>query len=183
MKKIILLCLSMLLLTFYGCKEEEDPILRSYYYYYNIAIAFENQSGENLVEGIPYDESSNSILNTEYKQTISVSPDESGFKPNLYRVNEPGIWKDENGEENFFFTAMMYNNIYPMVTQKLVCPHIFGDNNEHVLVSYWKSLSAEEYTCTRFTLDGKEYPIVKEGVLKYKDGIGGDLYKVKIVLE
>ena len=105
MKKIILLCLSMLLLTSYGCKE-----------------------------------------------TISVSPDESGFKPNLYRVNEPGIWKDENGEENFFFTAMMYNNIYPMVTQKLVCPHIFGDNNEHVLVSYWKSLSAEEYTCTGFTL-------------------------------
>lgn len=113
MKKIILLCLSMFLVTFYGCKEEEDPILRSYYYYYNIAIEFENQSGENLVEGIPYDESSNSILNTEYKQTISVSPDESGFKPNLYRVNEPGIWKDENGEENFFFTAMMYNNIYP----------------------------------------------------------------------
>ena len=54
MKKIILLCLSMFLVTFYGCKEEEDPILRSYYYYYNIAIAFENQSGENLVEGIPY---------------------------------------------------------------------------------------------------------------------------------
>ena len=80
MKKIILLCLSMLLVTSYGCKEEEDPILRSYYYYYNIAIAFENQSGENLVEGIPYDESSNSILNTEYKQTISVSPDESGFR-------------------------------------------------------------------------------------------------------
>ena len=78
---------------------------------------------------------------------------------------------------------MMYNNIYPMVTQKLICPHIFGDNNEHVLASYWKSLSAEEYTCTGFTLDGKEYPIVKEGVLEYKDGIGGDLYKVKIVLE
>ncbi len=183
MKKIILLCLSMFLVTFYGCKEEDVTILKTHLYYYNIAIAFENQSGENLVEGIPYDESSNSILNTEYKQTISVSPDESGFKPNLYRVNEPGIWKDENGEENFFFTAMMYNNIYPMVTQKLVCPHIFGDNNEHVLVSYWKSLSAEEYTCTRFTLDGKEYPIVKEGVLEYKDGIGGDLYKVKIVLE
>ena len=148
MKKIILLCLSMLLVTFYGCKEEEDPILRSYYYYYNIAIAFENQSGENLVEGIPYDESSNSILNTEYKQT-----------------------------------AMMYNNIYPMVTQKLVCPHIFGDNNEHVLVSYWEDLPDYKYKCTGFTLDGKEYPIVKEGVLEYKDGIGGDLYKVKIVLE
>ena len=183
MKKIILLCLSMLLVTFYGCKEEEDPILRSYYYYYNIAIAFENQSGENLVEGIPYDESSNSILNTEYKQTISVSPDESGFKPNLYRVNEPGIWKDENGEENFFFTAMMYNNIYPMVTQKLVCPHIFGDNNEHVLVSYGEDLPDYKYKCTGFTLDGKEYPIVKERVLEYTDGIVGDLYKVKLALE
>lgn len=113
MKKIILLCLSILLLTSVGCKEEDVTILKTHLYYYNIAIAFENQSGENLVEGIPYDESSNSILNTEYKQTISVSPDESGFKPNLYRVNKPGIWKDENGEENFFFTAMMYNNIYP----------------------------------------------------------------------
>lgn len=112
MKKIILLCLSMLLLTFYGCKEEDVTILKTHLYYYNIAIAFENQSGENLVEGIPYDESSNSILNTEYKQTISVTP-EFGSKPHHYRVNEPGIWKDENGEENFFFTAMMYNNIYP----------------------------------------------------------------------
>lgn len=113
MKKIILLCLSMLLLTFYGCKEEEDvTILKTHLYHYNIAIAFENQSGENLVEGIPYDESSNSILNTEYKQTISVTP-EFGSKPHHYTVNEPGIWKDENGEENFFFTAMMYNNIYP----------------------------------------------------------------------
>ena len=76
----------MFLVTFYGCKEEEDPILRSYYYYYNIAIAFENQSGENLVVGIPYDESSNSILNTEYKQTISVTP-EFGSKPHHYTVN------------------------------------------------------------------------------------------------
>lgn len=115
MKKIILLCLSILLLTSVGCKEEDVTILKTHLYYYNIAIAFENQSGENLVEGIPYDESSNSILNTEYKQTISVSPDESGFKPNLYRVNEPGIWKDENGEENFFFTAMIFCSCQPTV--------------------------------------------------------------------
>lgn len=183
MKKIILLCLSMFLVTFYGCKEDENIILKTHLYHYNIAIAFENQSGENLVEGIPYDESSNSILNTEYKQTISVSPDESSSKPHHYRVNEPGIWKDENGEENFFFTATMYSYVYPMVTQKLVCPYIFGDNNEHILVSYWEDLPDYKYKCTGFTLDGKEYPIVKEGVLEYKDGIGGDLYKVKIVLE
>ena len=136
----------LLIISSYGCKEDENIILKTHLYHYNIAIAFENQSGENLVEGIPYDESSNSILNTEYKQTISVSPDESSSKPHHYRVNEPGIWKDENGEENFFFTATMYSYVYPMVTQK-------------------------------------EYPIVKEGVLEYKDGIGGDLYKVKIVLE
>ena len=70
-----------------------------------------------------------------------------------------------------------------MVTQKLVCPYIFGDNNEHILVSYWEDLPDYKHKCTGFTLDGKEYPIVKEGVLEYKDGIGGDLYKVKIVLE
>mgnify|MGYP000270185337 CR=1 FL=1 len=43
-------------LTSYGCKEEDVTILKTHLYYYNIAIAFENQSGENLVEGIPYDE-------------------------------------------------------------------------------------------------------------------------------
>jgi hypothetical protein len=183
MKKIVYLFLSMLLIiSSYGCKEDENIILKTHLYYYNIAIAFENQSGENLVEGIPYDESSNSILNTEYKQTISVAP-EFGSKPHHYTVNEPGIWKDENGEENFFFTATMYSYVYPMVTQKLVCPYIFGDNNEHILVSYWEDLPDYKYKCTGFTLDGKEYPIVKEGVLEYKDGIGGDLYKVKIVLE
>ena len=45
MKKIILLCLSMLLVTSYGCKEEDVTILKTHLYYYNIAIAFENQSG------------------------------------------------------------------------------------------------------------------------------------------
>lgn len=74
MKKIILLCLSILLLTSVGCKEEDVTILKTHLYYYNIAIAFENQSGENLVEGIPYDESSNSILNTEYKLYRQMNP-------------------------------------------------------------------------------------------------------------
>ena len=32
MKKIILLCLSMLLLTFYGCKEEDVTILKTHLY-------------------------------------------------------------------------------------------------------------------------------------------------------
>ena len=73
----------MLLVTSYGCKEEDVTILKTHLYHYNIAIAFENQSGENLVVGIPYDESSNSILNTEYKQTISVTP-EFGSKPHHY---------------------------------------------------------------------------------------------------
>ena len=33
MKKIILLCLSMFLATFYGCKEDENIILKTHLYY------------------------------------------------------------------------------------------------------------------------------------------------------
>lgn len=92
---------NVLISHFYGCKEDVT-ILKTHLYHYNIAIAFENQSGENLVEGIPYDESSNSILNTNYKQTISVSPDESSSKPHHYKVTNLVYGKMKNGEENFF---------------------------------------------------------------------------------
>ena len=83
--------------------------------------------------------------------------------------------KDENGEDAILLDGMTWEHVSPIITQKLVCPYIFGDNNEHVLVSYWEELPDSKHTCTGFTFDGKEYPISK-------DNITG-IYRVKIVLE
>ena len=71
------------------------------------------------------------------------------------------------------------------IAKTLASNGIIANETQALIIGlYEDGKSMEEIQkCTGFTLDGKEYPIVKEGVLEYKDGIGGDLYKVKIVLE
>ena len=90
MKKIILLCLSMLLVTFYGCnKKDVDPV----HYFYSIALTFENQSGDNLVTGIPYSEKEQRIPYSEYTRTAWA---ENGIE---LLTAELKTIKDENGED------------------------------------------------------------------------------------
>lgn len=166
MKKIILLFLSILLVTFYGCnKKDVDPV----HYSYSIALTFENQSGDNLVTGIPYSEKEQRIPYSEYTRTAWA---ENGIE---LLTAELQTIKDENGEDAILLDGMTWEHVSPIITQKLVCPYIFGDNNEHVLVSYWEELPDSKHTCTGFTFDGKEYPISK-------DNITG-IYRVKIVLD
>ena len=89
MKKIILLCLSMFLVTFYGCnKKDVDPV----HYFYSIALTFENQSGDNLVTGIPYSEKEQRIPYSEYTRTAWA---ENGIE---LLTAELKTIKDENGK-------------------------------------------------------------------------------------
>jgi len=61
-----------------------------------------------------------------------------------------------------------------VITYKLICPHIFGDDDEHIITSYWRprenshsswiledGTSALNY-CYRITLDGKEVSVTQE---------------------
>ena len=157
MKKIVYLFLSMFLVTFYGCnKKDVDPV----HYFYSIALIFENQSGDNLVTGIPY---------SEYKRTAWA---ENGLE---LLIAELKTIKDENGEDAILLDGMTWEHVSPIITQKLVCPYIFGDSNEHILVSYWEELPDYKHKCTGFTLDDKEYPISKDDMT--------GIYEVKIVLD
>ena len=166
MKKIVYLFLSMFLVTFYGCnKKDVDPV----HYFYSIALIFENQSGDNLVTGIPYSEKEQRIPYSEYKRTAWA---ENGLE---LLIAELKTIKDENGEDAILLDGMTWEHVSPIITQKLVCPYIFGDSNEHILVSYWEELPDYKHKCTGFTLDDKEYPISKDDMTC--------IYEVKIVLD
>lgn len=152
MKKIILLCLSMLLVTFYGCnKKDVDPV----HYFYSIALTFENQSGDNLVTGIPYSEKEQRIPYSEYTRTAWA---ENGIE---LLTAELKTIKDENGEDAILLDGMTWEHVSPIITQKLVCPYIFGDNNEHVLVSYWEELPDSKHTCQDLLSMVRNIPYLK----------------------
>jgi len=46
-----------------------------------------------------------------------------------------------------------------MLTFKLRCPYVFGDNAEHEIVTYWKPYTQILNDCYRVEFDGKEYAL------------------------
>ena len=103
MKKIILLFLSILLVTFYGCnKKDVDPV----HYSYSIALTFENQSGDNLVTGIPYSEKEQRIPYSEYTRTAWA---ENGIE---LLTAELQTIKDENGEDAILLDGTCISHNY-----------------------------------------------------------------------
>jgi len=157
MRRFILLLSSFLMISFLGCNKDGGlpP------YIYDLKISFENSSGDNLVKGLKYDPTTAvtmrdgarfQIQRVEYKQMMqgkySLSPDEP-------------LWIEikDNGDESLFMRNITFDHVTPTITHRLICPHIFGDDKEHVIVSYWERTPNYESRCLKVTFDGKESPV------------------------
>ena len=172
-KKISILVFVVVSLT--GCDKfvalfhrDSEPETHGYY----LALIFENSSGENLAESIE-------LSNCDYDlngqiqwgmidsdlYTLEIFPknyiDGEEFEgPDLYPavyVKEMEVKRFETGLSFiiYFYRSKKDNNVRKL-TYKLKCPHIFGDEETHELVSYWNLTDDKYAKCYLIEFNGQE---------------------------
>lgn len=175
---IIVISLGIMLL--YGCtKPKVDPKTDNYLLLLNL----KNSDGVDILKEIPATKSDGYIV-VEDKDGWT-----GGVKPELYKLYmiqpelyyEPKLPLPKNPEITLHVTKTNDNyyliiNInymprlkYYQLTFKLTCFYIFGDNEEHTIVSYWNPDGLfrpnDDYPrveCDRLTIDGIKYPVNQE---------------------
>lgn len=163
MKTTNLLCLlTLLVMLFSQCNDgnEAPP------YTYHLKLKFEDSSGKNLVNGLMNQENgyhgyhSFQVTDT-YKLQVS-STDVSDKKEILY------VEVENDQAEYLYFSYSTFDYVASTITWKLVCPHIFGDNEEHIITSYWKKEDHHEASCLKITCDDKDVQFTqKQGSSAY----------------
>lgn len=175
---IIIISIGTLLL--YGCtKPKVNPKTDDYLLLFNL----KNSSGVDILNEIPATKSIGYI----------VVEDKNGWtgevKPELYKLymiqpefyNETKVPLPENPEITLHVTKTNDNNYltininsmprlkYYQLTFKLTCFYVFGDNEEHTIVSYWNpdglfrpNDNNPRVECNRLTIDGIQYPVYQE---------------------
>ena len=164
---------------------------------YSIFISFKDASGKNILENITNDHSGEvnhlggdrngwtEIIDSELYKYEAILPE-----PCFKITTSPVITTPPVGPpkvhplyvtkyEDYYLLEIGHtssNTCLPIHTIKhiLTCSHIFGDNAEHTLVSYWhpriglvnclpfKFESVIFNNCYRITVDGKEFSVTQE---------------------
>lgn len=166
MKASILSFLFLLLFLFSGCKSADDSYPPYSYHYY---LAFVDESGHDLLAGVETSLGADGGLVLQEK-TYSyefVKPNSKDHFLDLSLIRLVNM----NGYNALGISLSMsdwYAHKKPEVlTHKLSCSFIFGDQERHELISYWNFDS--DYTeaeLIRLTVDGKEGRI-SEGLGKF----------------
>ena len=134
-----------------SCDEEEDydggPI-----YVYNLLVKAVDADGNDLVDGIKHE----AVGSSGYG---SVATDE-------YTLSGPwwlapaSVFVGGDGEEYFALGGILQNaDFEKTVSVALTCPHIFGDDAAHEIVSQWQEMYGPGITCTSVTVDGRDCPV------------------------
>ena len=125
---------------------------------YGLNILFINEDGDNLFEGIKKSFFGGSVSDEEYN-LITISE----FTSDEYCDVSYKLMDDGQIYFTFPFTSP-YLQSGKMVTRKFTCPHIFGDDREHTIITKYVELPKIPYClfpheCVSFTLDGNEYEV------------------------
>jgi len=203
--------IALLLLLIYCCNCSKLPPGHGMLDYM-LLIDITNVSGEKILKDIPRDnsyylstegtvpyefEGYGDLLHEMYTWEI-VAPE--SFRDWVRRVSTEVIQKKTvmaiKGEgqnvANYYLEVRESSpyNLPPqsMIMYKMTCPYIFGDDEEHVIVTYWKPreddllrlkaklhvkskpfLSDDSYRnyCYRIIIDGEEFPVTQEPLLFY----------------
>lgn len=168
-KNNILLLIYILILSsiFLSCSRGVDNTSSPYYYY--LKIRFEDKSGNDIVHGI--DTGDNKPENSIYE-----------ISKNAYKLNVIQTGKEEEKlilvplylqiTDSYncliIITGTLPSRDYrpSQLTHKLICPHIFGDEEEHMIISNWEETGPVSNACTSVIMDGKTYSTIetdKEG--------------------
>lgn len=146
--------LSSILLS---CERKEDspaPSIHSY------KMRFEDKAGNDKVHGIPYlpdkkaERNIFDIQKNEYKLDII----QEKKKWNLYLGPLSVQLTDLYDCLIITTTNFSFPNYQPnQLTHKLVCPYVFGDENEHTIISNWEKAGPIYFICKSLVVDGKSY--------------------------
>ncbi|MDR0765412.1 MAG: hypothetical protein LBF09_00535 [Odoribacteraceae bacterium] len=177
-----------------GCNRdnpEEIPLVGLSFRFYELHLSFQDESGTDKVKGISYtnaflppdfdiEKKEGTIAGVdagEYTCGQAIVPDRHPpfLGPNPF--NRHVLLSRFNGYQCLGIQEMTFSK-YPVedkVIHELACPHVFGDDAKHTIVSYWKSrkdklppidedgVSTTNY-CYRVEVDGKEFPVTLEKI-------------------
>jgi hypothetical protein len=167
---------------------------------YNLALSFQDASGNDLVKGIGLSDRCCPVdVPEEQAQSGSVKPDlyaldiivpapcRSAIAPS--RFEAPGITMYKyNGSYILKFGYAHFESECPdieMITFKLKCPYVFGDDAVHEFVTYWENTNEQngngEYAkCNRIEFEGREIASI---IHEKKGPAGGYTSVAAIILE
>lgn len=140
---------------------------------YDLSMSFQDASGNDLVKGIGLNTSSGSVKDSLFTLDIIVSepcknwdnkiyntPARPGFEPD---VNRPKLGMVKYNSYSYLTSDFQLPvNDCPeekMLTYKLRCPHVFGDDAIHEFVTYWeipKDKINQAAKCYRIEFEGNE---------------------------
>ncbi len=172
MKTLKIIGLLVLMMNFSSCdflSRDDEPEFVSYYFY----LSFQDVSGNDLVKGIELNASSGAVKDSLYTLDIIVSepcknwdnkiynaPARPGFEPD---VNYPKLGMVTNNGYCYLTSAfyLPVNDCPEMkiLTYKLKCPYVFGDDEVHEFVTYWdipKDKINHAAKCYHIAFEGKE---------------------------
>lgn len=140
---------------------------------YNISFVFQDAEGNDLSDRIDIKDWYPANVSKEdatfgevadYKLDIILSDPGELFNNKLYNINDPeAVELDYNPpmlvyqytEDNIYLgnNFLLYTGIVgpqDKLTYEITCPHIFGDNEVHVITTYWKEELGEKMSATYF---------------------------------
>ena len=187
--KIFLLTASLFA---FACNRDANPDFpplgqpRLYLFLLNI----QDVSGIEKIKGLPLTDSiqgNDGILSGTTKLDAlkySVVMPRSCSNPNLVEaVWDRGLSLYRRNDGHYYLELLCgSSSLCPpveVILQKITSQHIFGDNEEHIIVSYWKPQKTVRNTLYRVEVDGKEFPVTQEKM----DGSNTDIYTAWIVLD
>ena len=139
---------------------------------YNLYLSFQDIAGNDLVKEIELNDSSRFVKDALYTLDIIISepcwnwdndiynaPARPGFEPD---VNRPTFGLSRYNEYSYltnqFGLPIDDCPKQEMLTYKIKCPYIFGDDAVHELVTYWEIPNERNPSakCYRITFEGNE---------------------------
>lgn len=152
---ITTITLASLLLS---CSRGEDNSFSPYYYV--LKIRFEDKSGNDIVHGI--NTGNNKPENSTYevsKDAYELDVTQTGKSKERLILAPLSVQTTDSYDCLIITTSTLPLPDYRpfQLTHKLVCPHIFSDEQEHTIVSNWKEAKPAGSLCTSIVVDGKTY--------------------------
>ena len=147
------------------------------FYEHWLWLSFQDTSGNDLVKGIGYNWWQSDVVPEEEAGGGPVNPDlytlkiifpenavdvwekSPEIRPELTLIKPNyGEWNSSKGYYLNFSTSSVKKDNVEMLTFKLSCPYVFGDNSTHEIVTYWRKSNVPKGTvkCYRIVFDGKE---------------------------
>jgi hypothetical protein len=177
-KIVLFLFLSIIVISlgtilFYGCTKDFGDYETAEYV---LLINIKTPDGIDVLKEIPVTE-----------RAVMVVEDKDGWSrrvnPELYRLHQtqpeeysktPSLPLCVNKiNDNYYLVIQFVDNVclehYYQATFKLICSNIFGDDEEHTIVTYWNPNGSyrpkgdyPRMECDRITIDGIQYPVNQE---------------------